>query len=84
MPTISVHVDDATFKLVGQIAERDDRSKSWVVTNALKRQLAHERWMIAEIEKGLAELDSGKAELIDHDVVMKKAFERARKLDAQK
>ena len=84
MPTISVHVDDATFKLVGEIAERDDRSKSWVVTNALKKQLAHERWMIAEIEEGMAELKSGTVKLLDHDAVMTRALERVRTLDAQK
>lgn len=83
MPTISVHVDDATFKLVGQIAERDDRSKSWVVTNALKRQLAHERRMVEEIESALAELDSGKAELIEHDELMRDMRELAKKLDQQ-
>lgn len=83
MPTISVHVDDATFKQVGQIAERDDRSKSWVVVNALKQQLAHERWMLEEIENALAELDSGKAVLIDHEEVVKRSLERARQLDAQ-
>ena len=83
MPTISVHVDEATFKLVGQLAKRDERSKSWIVTHALKRQLAHERWMIEETEKALADVRAGRAKLVEHDDVVKRSLARARKLDAE-
>jgi predicted transcriptional regulator len=69
MPSISVHVDEETFRQVAELAEHSDRSKSWVVADALKPYLEHRQWMIEETKKAMAEVRAG-AELIPHDEVM--------------
>ena len=84
MPTISVHVDEATFKLVGDLADQMDRSKSWVVSDALTPYLDHQRWMVERTTKALEDLRAGKIETIPHDEAIKRIRDNARKLDEER
>ena len=81
MPTISVHVDDDVFRLVGDLAEHLDRSKSWVVGDALQPYLEHQRWMIEETTRTLDEVRAGTATLRDHAQVAANIMDHARHLD---
>lgn len=81
MPTISVHVDETTYKTVGKLAEQMDRSKSWVMTDALKPYLEHRQWMVSETEKTVAEVRNGKVALIPHEEVMAELEAYAESLD---
>ena len=84
MPTISVHVDDDVFHQVGVLADQLDRSKSWVVSDALRPYLDHHRWMIAETLQTLDEVRAGKAVLRDHAGVAADILDYARSLDTCK
>lgn len=84
MPTISVHVDDDVFHQVGALADQLDRSKSWVVSDALRPYLDHHRWMIAETKVTLDEVRAGMAELRDHADVAADTMDYARSLDGCK
>lgn len=56
MPTISVRVDEASFKLVGKLATQLGRSKSWVVNDAIQAYLEHQRCMAVRTAKILDDL----------------------------
>lgn len=68
MPTISVHVDDTTFHEVEALAAQTDRSKSWVVGDALRPYLDHHRWMLASTARAQEQLRNGTVEPVSHDV----------------
>jgi len=51
-----------------ELARAMDRSRSWVVTDALARYLAEERQWMEQIRRGIEELDRGEG--IPHEEVM--------------
>ena len=80
MPNISVHVDPDTKQQLEALAQSLDRSRSWVVGDALKPYLEYRQWMIAETTRALEEVKSGKAELVEHDVAVARILTFARSL----
>jgi predicted transcriptional regulator len=68
MPSITVRVSDKMIQELDELARALDRSRSWVVTDALARYLAEERQWMAQIRKGIEELDRGEG--IPHEEVM--------------
>jgi predicted transcriptional regulator len=68
MPSITVRVSDNTIQELDELARAMDRSRSWVVTDALARYLAEERQWMEQIRKGIEELDRGEG--IPHEEVM--------------
>jgi predicted transcriptional regulator len=52
------HPDETASKL-DQIAEKLDRSRSYVVAQAIEDYIARKEWQLAEIEAGLAEANRG-------------------------
>ncbi|MCC0007746.1 MAG: ribbon-helix-helix protein, CopG family [Hyphomicrobiaceae bacterium] len=81
MPTISVHVDDATHHEVEMLAEQLDRSKSWVVGDALRPYLEHNRWMLASTARAQAELRSVEFTPISHEAATAEIIAHAKSLD---
>jgi len=59
-----------------QLAERIDRSRSWLINEAVRQYLEIQRRQIAIIEERLAEIDSGQVTLIPHDEVVQRQEER--------
>ena len=68
MPSITVRVRDDMVQELDELARAMDRSRSWVVTDALVRYLAEERQWMAQIKRGIEAADRG--ELIPHEQVM--------------
>ena len=68
MPSITVRVSDNMIQELDELARAMDRSRSWVVTDALARYLAEERQWMEQIRKGIEELDRGEG--IPHKQVM--------------
>ena len=64
----TVRLDEATRAKLDRIAKHEDRSRAWVISEAIRQYLAHQEWMLAQIEEGIAQADRG--ELIPHDEVM--------------
>ena len=60
MSAFTVRVSDDTAKRLDQLAERQDRSRSYLAARAIEDFVAREEWQLAEIEAGLAEAESGK------------------------
>ncbi|MCY0092694.1 CopG family ribbon-helix-helix protein [Hoeflea ulvae] len=60
MSAFTVRVPDETARRLEQLAEKQDRSRSWMAAKAIEDFVAREEWQLAEIEAGLAEAESGK------------------------
>jgi len=59
MSAFTVRVSDKTAERLDQLAEKQERSRSWMAAKAIEDFVAREEWQLAEIEAGLAEADSG-------------------------
>ena len=53
---------------LGRLAHATGRSKSWLISEAVRGYVETEAQFIAAVEQGLAERDAGV--LVDHDVVI--------------
>ncbi len=67
--TVSVRLDDDTLKQLDMMAKAADRSRAWLMSQAVKQYVAHEAWQIEAIKKTLEKLESGKAQCAGHDDV---------------
>lgn len=55
----TVRVPDETANRLDQLAEKLDRSRSYVAAQAIEDFVAREEWQLAEIEAGLVEAERG-------------------------
>lgn len=59
MTAFTVRVPDDTADKLDRLAQKLDRSRSYVAAQAIEDYVAREAWQLAEIEAGLAEADRG-------------------------
>lgn len=59
MTAFTVRISDEVADKLDQIAEKLDRSRSYMAAQAIEDFVLREEWQIAEIEAGLAEADKG-------------------------
>ncbi|MBI9079557.1 MAG: ribbon-helix-helix protein, CopG family [Pseudodesulfovibrio sp.] len=60
MSTVTAHIlEDAAAKL-DELAKATNRSKSFIVANALKQFLEEQAWQVARINESIAQADAGK------------------------
>lgn len=64
--TVSVRLDDETLKKLDLMAKAADRSRAWLMSQAVKQYVDHEAWQLDAIKKSLEKLESGKARFTDH------------------
>ena len=55
----TVRVKDETASKLDQLAEKLDRSRSYMADEAIEAFVEQQEWQLAEIETGLAEADRG-------------------------
>ena len=67
--TVSVRLDDDTLAQLDMMAKAADRSRAWLMSQAVKQFVEHEAWQIEAIKKSLEKLESGKAQCVDHQEV---------------
>jgi predicted transcriptional regulator len=84
MPTISVHVDDDVFAQVTALAEQWDRSKSWVVSDALEPYLEHRQWMLERTRETLKGVREGRIATVPHEQAVAQIRETANRRDAER
>jgi predicted transcriptional regulator len=65
----TVRTESNLVHQLDQLADSLDRSRNYVVNQALKEYLAHHAWQIEKTTQGIAAADRG--ELVDHDEVVK-------------
>ena len=53
MPTITARIDDETQNRLETLSKATERSRSWLVADAVKRYIDDENWQIEAIEEAL-------------------------------
>lgn len=71
MTSISIHIKEDTAKRIDDLAASIDRSRSWVVKDAIEQYLEHQAWMDKATEAAVADIDAGTAVMISHEDVVK-------------
>lgn len=59
MTTVTTRIDDETQSRLDQLAKATDRSRSWLVADAIRRYVEEEGWQVAAIEEGVRQADAG-------------------------
>jgi predicted transcriptional regulator len=67
--TLSIRIDANTKKRLDILAQRSQRSKSFLAAQAIEDYLTVEEWQLSVIEAGIKQLDEGKG--VPHDSVVK-------------
>jgi len=73
MNTLTMRIDDKTKHRLEKLAKSTSRTKSYLITHAIKDYLEVNEWQVQEIKKGIKEADAG--HLINHEDVLKKAID---------
>lgn len=69
--TMTLRLDDETNDRLSNLAGATDRSKAYLMTQALKLFLANNEWQVQEIKEAVAEADVASTnEFVDNDSVM--------------
>ncbi len=66
--TITIRTESNTVEKISSIAQAMDRSRNWVIEDALKQYIDQQAWYIDGIQKAQASLAEGKG--IPHEEVM--------------
>ena len=67
--TLTIRLDDQTKERLDRLAKATARSKSYLVSNAIKEFLEINEWQIQEIKKAIREADRPEAKFVEHDDV---------------
>ncbi len=67
--TLSIRLDADVKGRLEKLAQRTNRSKSFLAAEAIAAYVEAEDWQLEEVGAGLAELDSGK--IVEHQKVSK-------------
>jgi len=59
MTTVTTRIDEETQNRLDQLAKATDRSRSWLVADAIRRYVEEEGWQVAAIEEGVRQADAG-------------------------
>ena len=55
----TLRIDEATMEALDRLAEKTDRSRSWLAAMAIEEYIALNAWQIGRIEAGIAAADRG-------------------------
>ncbi len=66
--TITIRTESNTVKKIGAIARAMDRSRNWVIEEALKQYIDQQAWYLEGIQQAQASLEAGKG--IPHEELM--------------
>lgn len=69
MVSISITIKDKHADELDALARSMDRSRSWLVNQAVEAYLIHQDWMDRETETAVASIEAGE-QLIPHEDVM--------------
>ena len=76
--TFSVRIPPELRQELDQLATLIERSRNWLIAEAIEQYLEVQRWQLDVIRKRLAEAEAGEGTTIPHEVVMKRGEERLR------
>ena len=56
---ITARIDEDTQRKLEQLSEAIQRSRSWLIADAVKKYVEEESWQIAAIEEGIKQANDG-------------------------
>ena len=59
MTIVTTRIDEETQSRLDQLAKATDRSRAWLVADAIRRYVEEEGWQVAAIEEGVRQADAG-------------------------
>ncbi|WP_446009442.1 CopG family ribbon-helix-helix protein [Candidatus Electrothrix sp.] len=59
MKATTIRMEDAVLERVDSLAKALNRSRTWVVNQAVQRFLGYEEWFIHEVKSGIREAENG-------------------------
>ncbi|WP_394026447.1 CopG family ribbon-helix-helix protein [Desulfovibrio falkowii] len=59
MTTVTTRIDEETQSRLDQLAKATNRSRSWLVADAIRRYIEEEGWQVVAIEEGARQADVG-------------------------
>ena len=59
MKTTTIRMEDKTLNRIDLMAKSLNRSRTWIVNQALERYLGYEEWFANEVQTGLDEMQNG-------------------------
>ena len=66
---VSVRLNEDVLRQLDIMAKTADRSRAWLMSQAITQYVAHEAWQVEAIKQALTKLDSGNAKFTSHDDV---------------
>ena len=66
--TTTIRIDDTVLGRVDGLAKSINRSRNWVIQQAVERYLDYEEWFVDQVEQGLDEVKRDKT--IAHEEIM--------------
>ena len=67
MKATTIRMEDMVLNRVDSMAKSINRSRTWVINQAVERFLSYEEWFIREVRAGVNEVTSG--EIASHEEV---------------
>jgi len=67
--TVSIRLADETLKKIDVMAKAADRSRAWLMAQAVTQYVEHEVWQLDAIKKSLEKLETGNAKFAEHEDV---------------
>ena len=64
-PATTVRFDPEIRKQLDKMAEQMDRPRAWIIKEAVAQYLERETWYLAEIQRGIDDMEAGRE--ISHD-----------------
>jgi RHH-type rel operon transcriptional repressor/antitoxin RelB len=77
--TITIRTNSELAKKIAALAEATDRSRNWVIEEALKQYVETQMWQIEGIKAAIASLDNGEG--VPHEQVLDEANALLDRLD---
>lgn len=59
MTTVTTRIDEETQSRLDQLAKATNRSRSWLVADAIRRYVEEEGWQVVAIEEGARQAEAG-------------------------
>ncbi len=67
--TVSIRLTDDILGKLDMMARSADRSRSWLMSQAVNQYVEHEAWQLDAIKKSLKKLTAGEARFAEHEDV---------------
>ncbi|MDP2430768.1 MAG: ribbon-helix-helix protein, CopG family [Pseudomonadota bacterium] len=67
--TVSIRLDDNVITKLDALTRTTERSRAWLMAQAVTAYVEHESWQIEAIERSLAALRRGEAKFVEGEAV---------------